>query len=261
MRCTSLTGSEVAIVVHGELPSGPFIGVHILMSQTQNERQEARSALNTVISSSKKTTGVSSTSPPLGRPSPLHSGPLIFKQSGWRVEGEEWPLLGQPTGSIDGWPLAGQWLNQGPSGRPSAGAAVGFYPRWAWMCPLEEMLQSQSLVFVLTGHYFFLAWAKYITQRCHIPAQNLKLSYLTCWVSKISSGWIIMLLTDIHHIALGLLEQKTLCKSDRNHKKAISSWRAGMKTLQLIFTCCTHTDHIWLRNFNLIFTYIFNAEP
>lgn len=58
------------VMVRGELPSGPFIRVHILMSPTQNETQEARSALNTLISSSKRTSRVSSGSPPLGRPSP-----------------------------------------------------------------------------------------------------------------------------------------------------------------------------------------------
>lgn len=83
---------------HGELPSGPFIWKHILMSQTQKERQEARSALNTVISSSKRTTRVSSTSPPLGRPSPCIQ--FLSSSKTQRVEG--WPLLGQPTGSIDG---------------------------------------------------------------------------------------------------------------------------------------------------------------
>lgn len=67
IRCTCLTGTEV---VSGELLSGPFIGAHILMSQTQAERQEARSALNTAISSSKWTTRVSSISPTQGHPSP-----------------------------------------------------------------------------------------------------------------------------------------------------------------------------------------------
>lgn len=47
-----------------------------------------------------------------------------------------------------------------------------------------------------------------------------------------------MLFTDILHIALRLQEQQALCKGDRNHKKVISSQRAGVKALQLIFFGC-----------------------
>lgn len=159
MRCTCLTGTEGGIVVHCELPSGPFIRVHILMSQTPKERQEARSALNTVISSSKRTTGVSSTSPPLGRPSPdthflsssndprggwgMASPGSTYREHWWQEDGR---LEGSFVACLAS-PLAGQWLNQGPGVRPSAGAAVGFNPRWAWMCPWEEMLQSTCYLF------------------------------------------------------------------------------------------------------------------
>lgn len=141
---------------HLDLLSG-YINWLIIMSQTQEERQEARSALNTVINSSKGTTGVSSRSPPLGPPSP-HTQFLSSSNNpggGWRVASpgstyrEHW---WQEDGRLEGSfvaclasPLAGQWLNQGPGVRPSVGTAVGFCPRWAWMCPSEEMLKSESL--------------------------------------------------------------------------------------------------------------------
>lgn len=131
------------VMVHDELPSGPFIRVHILMSQTQNERQEARSALNTLISSSKRTTRVSSSSPPLGRPSP-HTQFLSSSNNslgGWGMASpgsnyrehclqEDGRLEGSFVACLAS-PLAGQWLNQGPGVRPSDGAAVCFYSRWA----------------------------------------------------------------------------------------------------------------------------------
>lgn len=110
----------------------------ILMSQTQNERQEARSALNTVISSSKRTTRVSSSSPLLGRPSP-HTQFLSSSNNshgGWGMASPGsnyrehcWQEDGRLEGSFVAClasPLAGQWLNQGPGVRPSAGAAVCF---------------------------------------------------------------------------------------------------------------------------------------
>lgn len=56
-----------------------------------NARQEARSALNTVISSSKRTTRVSSHSPPLGHPSLTPSSSHLQTT---RAEGRGWPLLG-----------------------------------------------------------------------------------------------------------------------------------------------------------------------
>lgn len=154
MRSTCLTGTEVGIIVIGELPSGPFTRVHILMSQTQKERQEARSAFNTVISSSKRTTRVSSTSPPLGHPSPhtqflsssndpgggwgMASPGLTYREHWWQDDGK---LEGSFVAYLAS-PLAGQWLNQGPSVRPSAGAAVGLYPQWVRMCPWEKMLSA-----------------------------------------------------------------------------------------------------------------------
>lgn len=125
MRCMCLTGTEVGIVVHGELPSGPFIGVHILMSQTQKERQEARSALNTVISSSKRTTRVSSTSPPLGLPPPPPPHIQLFSSSndpggGWRVrDGLSWVKL---QGAL----MAGRWKAGG-----QLCCLLGLSPRWA----------------------------------------------------------------------------------------------------------------------------------
>ncbi len=159
MRRTCLTGTEEGIVVHGELPSGSFIRVRFLMSQTQKERQEARSALNTVISSSKRTTRVSSTSPPLGLPSPhtqflsssnnprggwgMASPGSTYREHWWQEDGR---LEGSFVACLAS-PLAGQWLNQGPGVRPSAGAAVGFYPRWAWMCPPTRDVQSACYLF------------------------------------------------------------------------------------------------------------------
>lgn len=130
----------------------PFIRVHILMNQTQNKRQEARSALNTVISSSKRTTRVSSSSPPLGHLSPhtqflsssndpgggrgMASPGLTCGEHWWQDDGK---LEGSFVACLAS-PLAGHWLNQDPGVRPSAGAAVGFYPQWVWMCPWEKML-------------------------------------------------------------------------------------------------------------------------
>lgn len=183
--------SEVGILVHGELPSGPFIRVHILMSQTQSERQEARSALNTVISSSKGTTRVSSSSPPLGCPSPyaqflsssnnLGGGwGMVSPGSAYRVHC--WQEDGRLEGSFVAClasHLAGQWLNQGPGARPSAGAAVGFYPWWAWMCPKEEMWWSEFIACSLKGHQ---------TSVTYDPC----LLYLTSWMSKTESGWNLM---------------------------------------------------------------------
>lgn len=98
------------IVFHSDLPSGAFITVHILMSQTQKDRQEARSALNTVISSSKRTTRVSSTSPPLDRPSPhAHSSHLqTTGVGGWRVrDGLSWVDLRGAAMAV-GWKAGGQ---------------------------------------------------------------------------------------------------------------------------------------------------------
>lgn len=96
-------------MVH-ELPSGPFIREHILMSPTQKERQEARSALNTVISSSKRTTWVSSTSPPLGPPSPYTQflSSSNNPDGGCRVgDGLSWVNL-QEALMAEGWKAGGQ---------------------------------------------------------------------------------------------------------------------------------------------------------
>ena len=92
------------------------------MSRTREERQEARSALNTVINSSKRTTGVSSSSPPLGRPSP-HTRFLSSSNKaggGWRVrDGLSWV---SPRGAsmAGGWKAGGQLC-----------CLLGLSPRWA----------------------------------------------------------------------------------------------------------------------------------
>lgn len=276
MRCTCLTGTEVGITVHSEIPSGPFIRVHILMSQTQKKRQEARSALNTVISSSKRRTRVSSTSPPLAHPS-LHTQFLSSSNNpggGWGLaspgstHGEHWWQGGWWASFVAclAPPCAGQWLNQGPGVRPSAGAAVVSYPQWAWMCPWEEMLQSacylfaEFIVILAPSHVvFFLPWGKYITHWCPIPAQNLKLLFSSWWISNIRAG--LMLLTDILRMALGR-EEKAFCKGDKNHKKVISSQRDGVKALWLIFFACIlghMSDLIKKFSFNPIF--IKTTEP
>ena len=101
---------------------------------------------------------------------------------------------------------------------------------------------------------------KYITHRCPIPAQNLKLLLLTCWISSMTSGWILMLFTDILHIALGQ-EQKAICGGDKNHKKVFSSQGAGVKALRIFFGCIhRHTPDL-IKKFSILNFFFFKEIP
>lgn len=175
------------------------------MIQTQKEKQEARSALKAVISSSKRTTMVSSSSPPLGLSSP-HTESLSSSNGpdgGWGTASpgltnrEHW---WQDNGKLEGSfvaclasPLARHWLNQGPGVRPSAGAAVGSDPPWIWMCPRRRKVRK-CLSLIYWMHCYSPGPSQdnfsLITHRCHKPAQNIiffVLLSLYNWISIIRS--------------------------------------------------------------------------
>lgn len=173
------------------------------MIQTQKEKQERRSALKAVISSSKRTTMDSSSSPPLGHPS-HRTGSLSSSNSpdGGRgtaspglTKGEHW---WQDDGKLEGSfvaclasPLAGHWLNQGPGARPSAGAAVSSDPLWVWTRPRRKKVRKcLSLVYWIHCHSPGPSQDNFslITHRHHKPAQNINfLVLLSFWISIIRS--------------------------------------------------------------------------
>lgn len=172
------------------------------MSQTQQGRRKARSALKTVINSSKRTTRVSSPSPPHTPtphyPSRLRSLPLIFKKNnagaGWRQrDGLSWVNL------------QGALMAGGCKVGEQLCCLLGLSPGWAliksrpWceafgrssdgllnpLCFSEEIVQSQRSIF------FPLVF---------------KLLLFTFFVSNTRLGWMLMLFTDELHTAVGLQE-------------------------------------------------------
>lgn len=173
------------------------------MIQTQKGKQETRSALKAVISNSKRTTMVSSCSPPPGHPSP-HTESLSSSNGpgGGRgtaspglTNGEHW---WQDDGKLEGSfvaclasPLAGHWLNQGPGARPSAGAAVGRIPcEFGWVSE-EGRLESACHLFTESTVILQVPrrtiFPSSLTDVTNLPRISILLVLLSFWISIIRS--------------------------------------------------------------------------
>lgn len=207
-----------------------------------------RSALNTIIRSSKRTTMVSSSSPPLGHHIPSHPVPLIFKQLRRRVR------VSLTWANLQGAVMAGWWKARGQLCCP-----LGLSPCWAliksrpwceafcWgssglLSPLSlDVSQSKrrllSACYLSTEFIVILQFPQRtifpssITDVPHLHRISMFL-LLSCWISSISL----------------LLE---FCEGDENHKKY--SYVKGMVWKLLILLGCgnRHTPDL-VRKFSAL---------